>query len=47
MSLLSILVTIEAETLAWFQAQGEDCEKRMAALPTLCRSTKALKIEKD
>ncbi|WP_017747708.1 BrnA antitoxin family protein [Scytonema hofmannii] len=27
----SILVPIDAETLAWFQAQGEDYEKRIAA----------------
>lgn len=30
-SSLSVLVPVEAETLAWFQAQGENYEKRMAA----------------
>ncbi|MFE1744773.1 BrnA antitoxin family protein [Coleofasciculus sp. H7-2] len=30
-SSLSVMVQIDAETLAWFQAQGEDYEKRMAA----------------
>lgn len=30
-SSLSILVPIDAETFAWFQAQGEDYERRMAA----------------
>jgi uncharacterized protein (DUF4415 family) len=28
---LNVLVQIEPETLAWFQSQGEDYEKRMAA----------------
>ena len=28
---LSVLVEIDAKTLAWFQAQGEDYQKRMAA----------------
>lgn len=27
---LSVLVQVDPETLAWFQAQGEDYEKRMA-----------------
>jgi uncharacterized protein (DUF4415 family) len=29
--LLNVLVQVDAQTLAWFQAQGEDYEKRMAA----------------
>jgi hypothetical protein len=28
---LNVLLQIEPETLAWFQSQGEDYEKRMAA----------------
>ncbi len=28
---LNVLVQIDPETLAWFQSQGEDYEKRMAA----------------
>ena len=28
---LNVLVQIEPKTLAWFQAQGEDYEKKMAA----------------
>jgi uncharacterized protein (DUF4415 family) len=28
---LNVLVQVDAQTLAWFQAQGEDYEKRMAA----------------
>ena len=29
--LLNVLVQVDAQTLAWFQAQGEDYEKLMAA----------------
>ncbi|GAP97125.1 hypothetical protein [Leptolyngbya sp. NIES-2104] len=28
---LNVLVEIDADTLAWFRSQGEDCERRMAA----------------
>ena len=28
---LNVLVQVDLNTLAWFQAQGEDCEKKMAA----------------
>lgn len=28
---LNVLVPIDPETLAWFQSQGEDYEKKMAA----------------
>ncbi|MBW4581644.1 MAG: BrnA antitoxin family protein [Tildeniella nuda ZEHNDER 1965/U140] len=28
---LSVLVQVDPNTLAWFQAQGEDYEKKMAA----------------
>lgn len=27
----NVLVEIDPDTLAWFQNQGEDCEKKMAA----------------
>jgi uncharacterized protein (DUF4415 family) len=30
-SSFNVLVSVEPETLAWFQEQGEDYEKRMAA----------------
>lgn len=28
---VKVSVQVDSETLAWFQAQGEDCEKKMAA----------------
>lgn len=28
---VKVLVQVDPETLAWFQAQGDDCEKKMAA----------------
>lgn len=28
---LNVLVQVDPNTLAWFQAQGEECEKKMAA----------------
>jgi uncharacterized protein (DUF4415 family) len=30
-SSLNVLVEVDPDTLAWFQDQGEDCEKKMAA----------------